>query len=736
LVALLFVSCSDKVEPIGPPPPSEAAFVLAFETAPERGIAGQVLGEARVRVTTPDGLLAIAPPLEMTISARDERGDTLVPAGSGISDDGIALISNINIAAAGSYRLIASAPSAESATSEIITIEPGFAGLSFFVEPRDTIAGEFIAPAVEVEIVDTLGNRADVDGMEVELEWSRDNFPLDIVVSASSVDGVARFSELVGLEIDDGYRLSARAGNLRPKQSRPFAVIAPPAVELRWLDAPDSTQVVRKPWAPLEVELVDRTGARVTEGMALVTVSMIQGARLLDGTLMVSSVDGVATFPGLSYSAVERIRIQLSSPGAGILTSAEIDVRRFEQPIYRAESETPMQRVFVESPTLSQDGGRVAFNVRYGGEGGARAGVRLMDLDQGTNLDLSRAMNGQENDDEDVRPTISRDGSRVAFQSEATNYSPNHQLNVPDVFVREISTGLVEFASVRPLTLSRGSELHRNALSADGRRVVFVAEDAENLPVAQMTHLYLRDLNISTTELVASTGGPGHYMQTAAISGDGQTVLFDGFAAKTADDMNGLPDVYLTDPNGTQFTRVSRETTGQVSGGASCCAAMSQDAQFIVYTSSSDVLVDGDTNGTLDVFLYDRMLGTTERISVSSSGEEGNADEPEGSIRWFLGSQWPSVSDDGRFVVFISTASNLVAGDSNARADAFLRDRWTDTTIRISVTAEGLQANNDTREVTISGDGSVLAFTTYAGNIMPGNNLESQVYVIPNPLYP
>src|SRR5262245_12493552 len=126
--------------------------------------------------------------------------------------------------------------------------------------------------------------------------------------------------------------------------------------------------------------------------------------------------------------------------------------------------------------------------------------------------------------------------------------------------------------------------------------------------------------------------------------------------------------------------------------------AVSADSRFVAFVSLSDNLVPGDTNAATDVFVRDRVLGTTERVSVSSHGRQGDGNS--GFLDLMGG---PSISRDGRFVAFSSEATNLVHGDSNGTADVFVRDRLLGTTTRVSVASDGTQASGT--EPAISGDG-------------------------------
>jgi Tol biopolymer transport system component len=134
--------------------------------------------------------------------------------------------------------------------------------------------------------------------------------------------------------------------------------------------------------------------------------------------------------------------------------------------------------------------------------------------------------------------------------------------------------------------------------------------------------------------------------------------------------------------------------------------SISSDGRFIAFTTSSALVAD-DTNTVTDVYLYDRGTRTLSRVSVASDGTQGNG-----------ASQRPSLSADGRYVVFESIASNLVAGDTNAVGDVFRHDRLTGETIRISVATGGAQGNGVSNHARISDDGNTVAFSSIAFNLV------------------
>ncbi len=146
----------------------------------------------------------------------------------------------------------------------------------------------------------------------------------------------------------------------------------------------------------------------------------------------------------------------------------------------------------------------------------------------------------------------------------------------------------------------------------------------------------------------------------------------------------------------------------------------SADGRHVTFVSDANNLVPSDTNGKWDIFVYDRITGMTERVSVNSSGIQANGD-----------SYHASISADGRYVAFESSASNLVPGDTNGRMDIFVHDRITGITERVSVDSSGIQANQGCGSPSISADGRYVAFTSWASNLVPGDtNGKCDVFLV------
>ncbi|OLE31388.1 MAG: hypothetical protein AUI36_29710, partial [Cyanobacteria bacterium 13_1_40CM_2_61_4] len=186
-----------------------------------------------------------------------------------------------------------------------------------------------------------------------------------------------------------------------------------------------------------------------------------------------------------------------------------------------------------------------------------------------------------------------------------------------------------------------------------------------------------------------------------------------------AGDTNGALDVFVHDRETGETTIASIASDGTQGNGSSSRPSLSADGRFVAFTSSASNLVPGDTNSTDDVFVRDRQTRQTTRVSVASDGTQSNGL-----------SLYQSISADGRFVAFPSAATNLVPGDTNAKADTFVHVRMTGATERVSVASDGTQGNGDSGVPAISADGRFVAFESDATNLVPvDTNSSRDVFV-------
>ena len=224
---------------------------------------------------------------------------------------------------------------------------------------------------------------------------------------------------------------------------------------------------------------------------------------------------------------------------------------------------------------------------------------------------------------------------------------------------------------------------------------------------------------------VDSTGAQANdYSRFPSISGDGRFVAFESEASNLiAGETNGVGGVFVHDLQTGETTRVSVDSSGAQADNGSGAAAISSDGRFVAFYSYASNLVLGDTNEMVDVFVHDRQTGATTRVSVDSSGAEANGN----SVDVYFA---VAISGDGRYVVFQSEASNLVAGDTNGADDIFVHDRQTGATSRVSVDSSGAEANAGSRAPAISSNGRYVTFSSGATNLVAGDtNGKTDVFV-------
>jgi flagellin-like hook-associated protein FlgL len=269
------------------------------------------------------------------------------------------------------------------------------------------------------------------------------------------------------------------------------------------------------------------------------------------------------------------------------------------------------------------------------------------------------------------------------------------------------------------------------AISADGRYVGFWS-NATNL-VAGDTNgqfdAFIKDTLTGITTRI-STDSAGNQSnggsQVTAISADGRYVAFNSTATNlVAGDTNAVQDSFIKDTLTGVTTRISTDSAGsQATGGDSRVTALSTDGRYVAFDSFATNLVAGDTNGQADAFIKDTFTGLTTRISTDSAGNQALGGD-------IFGSRVTALSADGRYVAFHSSATNLVAGDTNGQRDSFIKDTLTGVTTRSSTDSSGNQATGGSSEVTaMSADGRYVAFWSNATNLVAGDtNGQSDAFI-------
>ena len=356
---------------------------------------------------------------------------------------------------------------------------------------------------------------------------------------------------------------------------------------------------------------------------------------------------------------------------------------------------------------------------------GASIFVREAGSNVTTLVSRASGAGGAAADDDSRDPAISGDGRYVAFGSDADNLSTDDDNGVANIFVRDLVTNttiLVSRATGAGGAPANGGSNHP-AISRDGRYVAFES-DGDNLSGADddaVRNLFVRDLVANTTVFVSrrsgANGAGGNDISFApAISADGTRVAFASRADNLSDeDDDGFPNVFVRDLTAATTTLISR-ATGAVgapaAGGPSNFGAISPSGRFVAFTSAADNLSADDDNATTNIFLRDLDESTTALVSRANGARGAGADDT---------SSFQSVSDNAR-VAFSSTATNLSAEDNDPFEDVFVRDVLADTTELVSRApgAAGAAANAFSSDTTTSADGRYVAFLSRASNLVAG----------------
>lgn len=371
--------------------------------------------------------------------------------------------------------------------------------------------------------------------------------------------------------------------------------------------------------------------------------------------------------------------------------------------------------------------------------------------------------------------SVSTNGRYVAFASAATNLATSDTNGVADVFVRDTVSNTITRVSVASDGTQANDYSQAPYITGNGRYVVFESNASNIADVSAITHyyngLYIHDMQTGTTQLLAAgyyNGTPtwsSHLLSidSGQISEDGNIVAYSESGGPTSNEdafvlnrlTNATTQINHTSTGGNptstsssqigsiscdgRFVMLNSNASNLVSGQSTghfnafmvdalnnysikdiALAAnattlvnargLSCDGNYVAVSSNATNLVSGDTNSSEDVFLYDVVHDTYALESTTSSGTQGNSD-----------SDTASVSDDGRYIGFESSATNLVTGDTNNTEDIFLRDTSANTTQLVSRNSTGTIGNDYSGSPQIERDGRAIVYSSWANNLVSGD---------------
>jgi Tol biopolymer transport system component len=408
---------------------------------------------------------------------------------------------------------------------------------------------------------------------------------------------------------------------------------------------------------------------------------------------------------------------------AATASSATVHLQRVSVSAQGAEAN---RNAYVGS--LSGDGGRIAFRSSASnlvpGDTNGTDDVFVTTRATGAIVRASTTADGAQSHGAVGDLSLSRSGDVVAFTSYADDLVPGDTNGKSDVFVKTLSTGVIVRASTAPDGAQANAPSIQPSLSADGTKVAFLS-DADNFvaaPLEGVGGIFVKDLRTGAVNLVSAsaTGVPADQAGFApSISADGSAVLFESRSDNlVARDTNSTGDLFLKQVRSGKISRVNVSATGAQASADSRCGVLSSDGTRMAFLTSAP-LVAKDTNHRPDVYLRDVRTGTTALVSMAKRATHGTG-----------GATCPAISGDGTRVSFLSTANDLVAGDHHkARADLFVKNTRTGAIALIGKSAAGY-ASIEYPNYALDFDGRVAAFSSHSSLMPGDSGKHTDVFVL------
>lgn len=339
-----------------------------------------------------------------------------------------------------------------------------------------------------------------------------------------------------------------------------------------------------------------------------------------------------------------------------------------------------------EHPAISADGRYVAFESRAGNlvsqdlpsdcidENGLDSDctqIYLKDLDSGDVKLVSSDSDGAPAEGINGHASISEDGRYVAFVSSASNLVADDENGRRDIFIKDTHTSEVRMASVSEEGEAADGDSDMPSISADGRLVAFksVAENLSGKDFNNASDVFVKnmdtgDLAIASSDVNGNPGNKASGYDALDISSDGRFVAFESEATElVGDDVNGKRDIFIKNLESGEVVLASADAEGAPGDDDSYeSVSLSSDGLLVAFSSNAENLVSGDEINKEDVFIKNMVTGEVTMVSADSTGSPGNGESVE-----------IKVSGDGNSAAFVSQADNLVADDTNAKADVFIK---------------------------------------------------------------
>lgn len=512
-----------------------------------------------------------------------------------------------------------------------------------------------------------------------------------------------------------GVRITVTDGIAAPVNSNVFTlrVVASPPTQIVYDTAPQATETAGAAWTPFTVRVENASNALVDTSSVDVTITLTSGSSTLGGTTTRQTFSGIATFDDLTYNIAEDITFDVTATGLTGITGTAMTITHG----------AANQLAFGTQPASIETVGTIfsaftlevhdAFGNLVLGDNSTECTIGLASGTGTLGGLLNVTASGGVANFGDI--TYSR-AEMIALRGSST--PPLMTIDSGSINVQaDIDAGLeIERADVRDANTESNGDSFAARISQSGRFVTFESDSTSliNGDANGQRDVFLRDRRNSLTTLVSYANSG---LQSTApslspdVSANGRYVVFSTTSANmTNGDTNGVSDIFLRDLLLSITSRVSVSTAGALADGPSSFPSVSADGRMIAFESTATNLVAGDTNGVSDIFVHDQLLGTTVRVSEATGAVQANG-----------ASHSCRISADGSTVVFVSDATNLVAGDTNAVGDIFHHSLASGTTLRVSVDSSSAEADAASDNPEPSADGRFVCFESLATNLVAGD---------------
>jgi VCBS repeat-containing protein len=357
--------------------------------------------------------------------------------------------------------------------------------------------------------------------------------------------------------------------------------------------------------------------------------------------------------------------------------------------------------------STSRDGNLVVYSIKPSADGNR---IYLRDISTQTVTQIDVPIDGLSGSWQSESPDISEAGRYVVFASSSERLVVGDSNFSDDIFRKDLLTGETQIVSISEAGVQSDNDARNPVISADGRYVVYTSDDIFDLGhvtlyVKDMVTGILEQVSVDSNEQAGNRGG-----SSPTISDDGRYIAFSSSSDNLVPgDTNGKADIFLRDRVLGTTSLASKTQLGGFSNGISTSPSISGDGRFIAYVSYATDLVSIDNNGIIgDVFLYDGLLGRTTLLNYGPDNVGGDGHASSALI-----------NNDGSIIAFTSGATNLVAGGADfVASNVFTFDVKTSNITQVNVSATGDRANANTSGIAFSGDGGSVVFSTTANNLV------------------